>query len=276
MKRQIIKIDEEKCTGCGLCIPNCPEGALQIINGKARLVGELFCDGLGACLGKCPEGAISVEERDAPAYNEARVMANIIQGGAKVIAAHLKHLRDHQQSEYLRQALDYLKGQNIPIPVEETAGHRLAGGCPGSMMKDLRRERKTEEDTGAEAARLSSELRQWPVQLHLLNPAAPYFQEADLVVAADCVPFSYPNFHHQFLKGKTLVVFCPKLDTGLEEYREKLSTIFSRNEIKSITIVHMEVPCCFGTVSLVQEALRRSGKDIPVEDITISLGGEVI
>ena len=276
MKRQIIKIDEAKCTGCGLCVPNCPEGALQIIDGKARLVGELFCDGLGACIGKCPEGAILIEERDAEAYSETRVMANIVQGGPKVIAAHLKHLRDHRQTEYLRQALDYLKGQNIAVPIEETAGQNHPGGCPGSMMRDSRRPTPEKDNAGAESAGLTSELRQWPIQLHLLNPAAPYFQNADLVIAADCVPFSYSNFHHRFLKGKTLVVFCPKLDTGLDQYKEKLAAVFSENSIKSVTIVHMEVPCCFGTVALVQEALRRANRSIPVEDITISLAGGII
>jgi len=232
MKRKIIKIDEKKCNGCGECIPNCPEGALQIIDGKARLISDLFCDGLGACIGDCPLGAIKVEEREAEPYNEAKVMINVIKGGPNVIKAHLKHLKDHNETKFYNQAIEFLNENKIE---------------------------------------LKSELRQWPTQLHLLNPQASYFQDADLLVAADCVPFALNNFHGQYLKGKTLAHFCPKLDNSYEEYVEKLSQIFKLNNIKSVKILKMEVPCCNGTRATVDAALQKSGKNIKIEDITINI-----
>lgn len=272
-KRKIIKIDQEKCNGCGLCVPNCPEGALQIIDGKARLVGELLCDGLGACIGECPEGAIIIEEREAEEYNEDKVMENVSKEGSGVITAHLKHLKDHSQKDYLNQAHKYLKKHKIDIPKEE-ASDELPCGCPGTMVRDFRKEKKAEAKVSIVSA--SSQLQQWPIQLQLVSPLASYFKDADLAIVADCVPFSYPNFHQRFLKGKALVIFCPKLDKTLDIYLEKLVAIFKQNNIKSITLVHMEVPCCFGLVSLVQEALKQSGKNIIIKDYTISVGGEVV
>lgn len=207
MKRDIIRIDEEKCTGCGQCIPNCPEGALQVIDGKVRLVSDLACDGLGACIGHCPEDAISIESREAEPYDERKVMETIVEAGPNVARA---------------------------------------------------------------------ELRQWPVQLHLLNPHAPHFRGADLLIAADCVPFTCADFHDRFLKGKVLVVFCPKLDDSDDIYIEKMAEIIRHNGIKSITAAHMEVPCCFGTTRLIEEALKRSGKNITVEDYTVSIRGDLV
>lgn len=230
MKRNIIKIDEEKCNGCGSCIPDCPEGALKIIDGKAKLVKESLCDGLGACLGNCPTGALTIEEREADDFNEEEARENMG-----------KSEREHQ-------------------------------GCPGMKMVDL-----TEKPASNSAkTKQGSELRQWPVQLKLLSPEAPYFKNADLVIAADCVPFSFSNFHDRFLRGKILVVFCPKLDNSYEEYVEKLSRIFKANNIKSITIVHMEVPCCSGTTKTIEEALKRSGVNMIIKDYTISLQGDII
>jgi len=274
MKREIIKIDAKKCTGCGLCVSGCPEGALQLIDGKARLVGELLCDGLGACIGQCPEGAIAIEVREAEKYDERKVVANIVPQGKAVLAAHLKHLKDHQQTEYLNQALDYLREKNIAVPTDEPAASHVHAGCPGSRMMNFTRE--DESESSGPTAELKSRLRQWPIQLQLLSPAAPYFQNADLVIAADCVPFSYPNFHERFLKGKALVIFCPKLDRVHEVYVEKMAEILRVNNIKSVSVVHMEVPCCYGTVSLLEEAMRQSGKNIPIKDYTISVGGEII
>jgi NAD-dependent dihydropyrimidine dehydrogenase PreA subunit len=276
MKRKIIKIDEEKCNGCGKCVPDCPEGALQIIDGKARLVGELLCDGLGACIGNCPEGAITIEEREAEEYDERKAMKNIVAKGPAMIKAHLKHLKDHSQDEYLKIAKDFLQEKKITVPELEDAGHTgpHGGACPGSMMMSFGGTTSPAHQTAGPAP--SSELRQWPVQLQLLNPSAPYFKNVDLVIAADCVPFAYADFHRRFLKDKVLIIFCPKLDTTLEEYVEKLTAIFKNNDIKSVTILHMEVPCCFGTVSLVEEALKKSGKNILVKDYTISLRGEII
>lgn len=272
-KRKIIKIDERKCNGCGLCIPNCPEGAIQIINKKARLISDLFCDGLGACLGKCPQGAISIEEREAQIYDERRVMENIIKQGKDVIAAHLKHLAGHNQEEYLEEAISFLKERGIEMKPENTE-YTHGSGCPGMKMKDLRKKGQTKNSNTA--IDIASQLNQWPIQLHLLNPSAPYFSDADLLFAADCVPFSYANFHEKFLKDKILIIFCPKLDSSNEAYIEKIVQILKNNSIKSITLVHMEVPCCFGVVNIVEQALRESGKNIIIKDYTISLQGEII
>lgn len=221
-KRKIIRIDEEKCNGCGLCIPNCPEGALQIIDGKARLISDLFCDGLGACIGHCPQGAITIEERDAEPYDERKVMENIT-------------------------------------------------GCPGSKMMDFRAKRAVEDDKSV--GKTESQLRQWPVQIHLVPAFAPYLQDADLLISADCVPFAYADFHRDLLKGKILLIGCPKLD-DLESYEEKLTEIFRNNKMKSVTYAHMEVPCCFGLIDIVKAAISASGKDIPFEEVTISISGE--
>jgi NAD-dependent dihydropyrimidine dehydrogenase PreA subunit len=261
MKRKIISIDEEKCNGCGVCASGCPEGALQIIDGKARLVNELFCDGLGACIGTCPQGAITIEERDVEAYDEEKVMENIVKHGKETILAHLKHLKEHSQKEYLSQALEYLKRKKIAVAFDREKGPAECG-CPGSKTTDLRQS--------------PSALGNWPIQLQLLTPLAPYFQNADLVIAADCVPFSYANFHSRFLTGKILIVFCPKLDKVTEAYVEKLSELFKHNEIKSLSLVHMEVPCCFGLVKIVEEAIRASGKNILTKEYTISIKGEII
>jgi len=274
MKRKIIKIDENKCNGCGLCIPNCPEGALKIINGKARLVSELTCDGLGACLGHCPQGAITVEEREAKPYDEKKVMVTIAAQGRDAIESHLKHLQDHNQDEYLLEALEYLKEHQIEIGSPKGEPLKEPCGCPGSRVIDRRMEKQMIETPPA--TDFPSELRQWPIQLHLLNPHAPYFHNADLVIAADCVPFTYAGFHRRFLKNKILIIFCPKLDQGLEQYVEKLSELFKDNAIKSITIVRMEVPCCGGVTGIVAEALSRSEKRIIVKEYTISLQGEII
>lgn len=273
--RKIIKIDEQKCNGCGLCMPNCPEGAIQIIDGKARLVSDLFCDGLGACLGHCPAGAITIEEREAEKYDERTVMANIVKAGPNTIKAHLDHLRDHNEHGYLAEARAYLKEKNISITEEEEVqmAHH-GGGCPGMRMVDNR-----DAQRGAisdEPVSIGSELRQWPIQLHLLNPHAPYFNDADLLIAADCVAFSFGNFHQRFLKGKTLVILCPKLDDGIDSYIEKLTSIFKDNNVKSVTVAHMEVPCCFGTVQIVEDAIKKSGKHIVMKEYTVSLKGEIV
>ena len=246
---------------------------MQIIDGKARLVGELLCDGLGACIGECPEGAITIEEREAEEYSEDKVIENVSQAGPGVIAAHLRHLKDHRQEGYLKQAYAYLKKRKIDIPKEESS-NKLPCGCPGTMMRDFRKEKKAKGNTPVIST--SSQLQQWPIQLQLLSPLAPYFKDADLVIAADCVPFSYSNFHQRFLKNKILIVFCPKLDKVLDMYLEKLTAIFKQNNIKSITLAHMEVPCCLGLVTLVQKALEESGKNIIIKEYTISIKGELV
>ncbi|RJP29575.1 MAG: 4Fe-4S dicluster domain-containing protein [Candidatus Omnitrophota bacterium] len=273
-KRKIIKIDENKCTGCGLCIPNCPEGAIQIIDGKARLISDLFCDGLGACIGHCPEGAITIEEREAQAYDEDKVMENIVKQGPNVIKAHLHHLKAHGEVNYYNQALAFLKEHNINIPVDKKCGPAGHGpsGCPGSRMMDLRKKKKTEHDVSS-AAKQESELGQWPVQLMLVPSYAPYLNNCDLLIAADCVPFAYADFHRDLLKGKTLLVGCPKLD-DVSIYQNKLEQVFANNDIKSVTYAHMEVPCCFGLVNIIQSAIEKSGKAIPFKEAVISISGE--
>lgn len=275
MKRDMISIDEEKCDGCGACIPNCPEGAIQVIDGKARLVGEALCDGLGACVGFCPRGAMTVEKREAEEYDERRVMANILKQGMNVVAAHLKHLDDHGQTEYLNQALAFLKEQDVEAPdykgQQQPAG-AAACGCQGWAPP----ERSAAADNATQMGSLQSELRQWPVQLKLVPPKAPYFQNADILIAADCVPFAHGGFHSELLKDKAVIIFCPKLDEGVDAYVEKLSQIFRFNEIKSITIAHMEVPCCFGTNRVVEAAIKKSGKKIPVHSKVVSVKGDVI
>ena len=290
MKRSVIKIDDEKCNGCGLCIPNCPEGALQIIDGKARLVSDLFCDGLGACIGYCPEGAITIEEREAEPYDEHKVMENIVKGGPGVTKAHLKHLKDHGEQDYLGQALAFLREKGIEVPeMDEVQASVEAGvGCPGARTMDFREtlgcpgsgtvdsRRGSEEQGQPDRPPAGSELRQWPVQLQLVNVNASYFQDADLVIAADCVPFAQADFHERFLKGKSLIIFCPKLDRMPEAYIEKLAEIFKNNRIRSVTLVHMEVPCCFGLRKLVEEALKRSGKTVELRDYTISIKGQPV
>jgi len=274
VKRDMIQIDEEKCDGCGACIPNCPEGAIQIIDGKARLVGEALCDGLGACLGFCPRGAMTVERREAEEYDERKVMANILKQGMNVVTAHLKHLDDHGLTEYVDEAVAFLKEKDIEPPDYRTegVGAGAASGCRG--WKPPARE-AARPKAGAVGS-LASQLRQWPVQLKLVPPMAPYFKNADLLIAADCVPFAHGAFHSEFLRDKALIIFCPKLDEGIDAYVEKLAHIIEMNQIKSITIAHMEVPCCFGTDRVIEAAVKKSGRNVPVESKVISVQGDTI
>lgn len=270
MKRKIIEIDEAKCNGCGNCIPGCPEGALQVIDGKARLISDLFCDGLGACLGECPVGAMNVIEREAEPYNEYKAMENITKGGPAVIKAHLKHLKEHGETKLLEQAADYLKTNGLAIPDYE---EKTACNCPGTMNKKIVRE---ETEYNAQSLKLKPELNNWPIQLGLMSADSPYLENAELVIAADCAPFSYPNFHQRFLKGKVLMILCPKLDRTIDAYIEKLTHIFKTKNIKSITIVHMEVPCCSGIELIVKKALENANKVFAIKDYTVSIAGELI
>jgi Pyruvate/2-oxoacid:ferredoxin oxidoreductase delta subunit len=233
--RKIVKIDEEKCTGCGLCIPNCAEGALQIVDGKAKLITDKFCDGLGACLGHCPEDAITVIEREAEEFDEKAVEAFI-----------------HQK--------------------EETKPKPVFNGCPSSRAMHFKAPEA--EGVASSTTHSVSQLTQWPVQLKLVPINAPYFHDADLLIAADCVPFAYPNFHQDFLKGKAVVVGCPKLD-DVQIYKEKLTEIFKTNSIKSVTVPYMEVPCCFGLVKVTEDAIAASGKNIPLKKVKIGIRGDI-
>ena len=281
MKRQIIKIDEAKCNGCGACVTGCPEGAIQLVNGKAKVVNEVLCDGLGACIGECPQGAITIEEREAMPYSERLVIENIVKEGEQAVRDHLTHLKSHGQHSYFMEAMDYLRSNNIAVDISAVAGHQGhghgAGGCPGSKMLDMRAlANQARPQDASNSARPQSRLANWPVQLKLLNPDAPYLKGAELLISADCAPFAFANFHERFLKGKVLIMFCPKLDEDLDGYVEKLAHIFSTQDIKSVSIVRMEVPCCGGVERLVTSALNKSGRHILMKEYTISIGGEIV
>ena len=275
MKRSIIKIDEVKCTGCGLCIPNCPEGAIQIIDGKARLISDLFCDGLGACIGHCPEDAITVEEREAEPYDEYKVMENVVKHGANTIKAHLAHLKEHDQTAYYEQAVDYLKKNNIEIPEkeEETMEAHAFSGCPGSRSMHFKQSATADD---ASEGRRPSRLSHWPIQMHLISPNAPQFQGADLLLAADCTAFSLGDFHEDYLDGKALTIACPKLDEGQEIYLEKLKSLIDTAKINTLTVLVMQVPCCSGLLRLAQRAAEEAERKIPIKAIIVGLQGEIL
>jgi NAD-dependent dihydropyrimidine dehydrogenase PreA subunit len=294
MKREIIKIDEELCNGCGLCIPSCPEGALQVIDGKARLVSDLMCDGLGACIGECPEGAIEIEEREAEPYNEAAVIREIVKFGENTVVAHLKHLLDHNEMRYFEIAVGYLE-ENAgkdgfytedvldKVYSKSTGGDCSHGGCPGSKsfefnidMDKVEGAVKSEPVVVAAPVELKSELRQWPVQMHLINPMAPYFQDAEVVLAADCVAFSVGNFHQKYLKGRSLAIACPKLDQGKEVYVEKLKAMIDDARIKELHVLVMEVPCCSGLVHIANLAREAAGRNVPIKKTVIGIKGDVL
>ncbi len=229
MLRKIITIDEEKCNGCGLCAAACHEGAIEMIDGKAKLTREDYCDGLGDCLPACPTGAISFEEREAPAYNE----------------------------EAVRQAK------------RKSVGVKLPCGCPGTQSKAIRR-----EAVPTRVGAVPSQLAQWPCQIKLVPVNAPYFDEANLLIAADCTAFAYGNFHEEFIRNHITLIGCPKLDEG--DYADKLTQIIAHNNIKSVKVVRMEVPCCGGIENAVKRALQASGKFIPWQVITVSTDGKIL
>lgn len=266
VKRQIIEIDEDKCNGCSLCIPNCPEGAIQIIDNKARLISDLFCDGLGACIGHCPEDAITIVEREAHPYNETKTMQNIIKHGSNTINAHLQHLLDHNETKYYNEAIDALKKNNIKIPEVKPMQH---SGCQGAALQDLRG-----KSSSSNSVEQKSELRQWPIQLNLLPPTAPFFNSADLLIAADCTAFANPNFHSKLLKGKAVAIGCPKLD-DIEEYKEKIKSIIEMNDLNTITVAIMEVPCCYGLYKITEDALNETEKRITLKKIVVGIDGTI-
>ncbi len=261
MIRKIVQIDEEKCDGCGQCVPACAEGAITLEAGKARLSSDVLCDGLGACLGECPRGAITIIEREAEAFDEASA------------TGHLGH----------RPVL------SVVAPAPEPAG------CPGSRamswgdanlrLASTRQARprlavlESAPSAGPEQrprpAVNGSRLGQWPVQLHLVSAGAPYFQNADLLVAADCVPFAYARFHDDLLDGRRVVIGCPKLDDN-RFYQQKLTEIFRRSSVRSVTVAQMEVPCCAGIARAVRQALAVAGKDVPYREVTVGIRGEIL
>jgi len=248
MLRKIVTIDAEKCDGCGLCVPSCAEGAIAIVNGKAVLAADNLCDGLGACLGECPRDAIKVEEREADEFDEAAVEKHLAAQGRKAPA-------------------------HPPVAPQPAAAHQHGGGgCPGSRAMSFDRP-QTAEQTSPAGSR-QSQLAQWPVQLHLVPTTAPYFQGADLLITADCVPVAYAGYHEDFLKGKAVVMGCPKLDDN-QFYQQKLTEIFAKSDIKSITVLKMEVPCCGGIAVAARQALAACGKQIPYKEVTIGIQGGI-
>lgn len=273
-KRKIIKINEEMCNGCGLCIPNCPEGALQIIDGKARLISDIFCDGLGACIGHCPQGAITTEEREATPYNETKVMENIIKAGKNTIIAHLKHLQDHNEIGYLNEALEILQQKGIQVDFEKkTHASPTACSCPGAKMMDFSKETKKVTD---ESGKRISHLRQWPVQLHLVPPNAPYFQNNEVLLVADCVGYALADFHKDYLQNKSLAIACPKLDSNTDVYIEKIKQLIDDAQIKTLIVMTMQVPCCSGLLALAKKAASNAQRKIPLQHIMIGIKGEIL
>jgi len=322
MEREIINIDNDKCDGCGLCIPNCHEGALQIIDEKAVLISDLMCDGLGACLGHCPQGALTIEKREAEAYDEVAVMKEMIQKGQNVVVAHMKHLKDHEEHGFLKQGVQYLldnkhKLEFNPVDViqavhshgkpESLTGSAAAGGngsdhnhhgvqveglspdpasmeagsacgCAGSKEMSFQPGGEQAQQTGEQSitADQPSALRQWPVQLHLINPGAGYFQGADLLVSADCVAYALGNFHSSHLQNKSLVIACPKLDSNMEVYEQKITALIDQAKVNTLTVMIMEVPCCGGLLQLVQSAAEKAERKVPVKAMQIGVQGDVL
>lgn len=240
-KRKIIEIEEDKCNGCGQCVPSCAEGAIQIVEGKARLAAEKYCDGLGACLGECPMDALHIVEREAEEFDEEAVEEHLL--------------------------------ASSPSPVKEAPV--MACGCPSSHIQDFSRPRACEDADKPLRVSGMSELSHWPVQIKLVPPTAPFLKGADLLVAADCTPFAYPDFHQEFLRGKVLMVGCPKFDDA-EAYVQKFTDVFRTAGIKSVTLLTMEVPCCQGLPLIVKKGMAAAGVEIPMQHIVVSTRGEVI
>lgn len=284
MKRNIILIDEKKCNGCGLCVSGCHEGALQMINGKARLVSELYCDGLGACIGDCPVGAITIETREAEAYDEIATIKRMMDKGNKTVMAHLKHLKDHNENEFLNQGITYLKENKLFPEILErdffnnkqitNKEHHEKCACPGGQEIAFVNMNKKNNQHAIE--KQASELKHWPVQMHLINPNASYFKNADVVLAADCVAFAMGNFHSDYLKGKSLAIACPKLDSNKEVYVEKIRMMIEEAKINTLTVMLMEVPCCGGLLQMAQIAASKVNRKIPIKMILVSLQGDVL
>ncbi len=312
MERDIIKIDNDLCNGCGDCIPSCHEGALQIIDGKAVLISDLMCDGLGACIGHCPLGAITMEKREAEPYDEILVIKDMVNKGKNTVVAHLQHLKEHNEMQFMKQGVMWLEQNRDsldfdlnevkhmvhngikpeqqdahPHPHPHAHPHPVAPepqgsacGCPGAAAVDFNVNVDKVNEAGKQQSpgdnfSVPSELRQWPVQLHLLNPQASYFHSADVVLAADCTAFSMGNFHSEFIKGKTLAIACPKLDSNMDIYVEKLASMIDNSGINTLTVVIMEVPCCGGLIQMAQAALSNASRKIPLKRVIVSIQGQV-
>lgn len=315
MKREIVNIDEELCNGCGECVPGCHEGALQIIDGKARLISDLMCDGLGACLGHCPEGAISIEKREAEPYDEMKVMKLMAHKGKNTIIAHMKHLKDHNEHGFLDDAIMYLKDNSddmdldvhdIIREIENHGQHAAAGGshtgqgnkhsgcganhsghavkhaaaggnggsCPGSQSVSFKG--IAAGDLAPASETMPSALSHWPVQMHLINPAASHYSGSDMVLAADCVAYALPGFHQDHLRGKTLAIACPKLDQGTDIYIDKIRRLIDEAEINTLQLMIMQVPCCSGLLHMIRAAQALAKRKIPVKQTVVDTRGGIL
>jgi len=259
MIRKIVKIDEDKCNGCGLCVPSCAEGAIQIIDGKARLVADKLCDGLGACLGDCPLDAITIIEREADEFDETAVEEHLKETAAVPPAQPRPATPAHAAP-----------AGGCPSAQVRSFATPVGGGCPSARLMSIDRPVVEAAPAGAPAP---SRLAQWPIQLHLVPPTAPFLREAEVVLAADCAPFAYANFHEDLLKGKALLIACPKLD-NTAPYLDKLVAMIQQSQLRSLTVVHMEVPCCTGLIHLARQAIALSGREIPLETVRIGIRGE--
>lgn len=248
--RKMIKIDEEKCTGCGLCVPGCEEGALQIIDGKARLVSDVYCDGLGACLGECPEGALSVEEREAEDFDPRAVVELLTEQGRTVP----EHMPD-------------------PASLRIDKKARPGGGCPGAALKTMTPCQQANVPV-SEASAVSN-LSHWPVQLRLVPPTAPFLKDADLLLTADCVAVSLPDYHARYVRDKVVVMGCPKFDDA-QDYVERLAAIIARNDLKTITVMEMEVPCCSSMSVILERAMAKAGRSVATTRMIIARDGRVL
>jgi len=247
VNRKIIKIDEDLCTGCGNCVVACAEAALEVIDGKARVVNDIFCDGLGACMGECPEGALEIIEREALEFDEEAVEKRL---------ESLNH-KESIETEQVRQIV---------------ADHAQQCGCPSAQTMVFDESEVQTELVG----KIPSALRQWPVQMHLINPEAPYYQGADVLLSADCVGFSYGDFHRDFLKQKSIAIACPKLDQGKEIYIDKIKSLIDDAKINTLTVAIMDVPCCSGLLSLAQEGAKRANRKVPIKYVVVGIQGNIL
>ena len=274
MKRKIIEIDEGLCNGCGNCISACAEGALQLVDGKARLVKEQFCDGFGDCLGECPTGALKIVEMDVPDYDPAITREHVLKsGGADAVRKFDEAAKAHEQKERMKAMTQHaFHGRGLP------AGGFAQAGCPGTRMRmatDKPAAAPTPAGAGLPAQVNPSELRQWPVQIHLVQPGAPFFKGKELVVMSTCGPLASADVHWRFLRGRSVVVGCPKLD-DTNGYAEKLGAILSEPSIPKVIVVRMEVPCCGGLVAIARQAVELSGrKDLEFQEVVVDLEGNI-
>jgi len=322
MIREIVHIDETLCDGCGLCIPSCHEGALRIVDGKARLISDLMCDGLGACLGHCPQGAITIEKREAGAYDETRVMEIMAEKGENTVVAHLQHLKEHQEMAYLREGITFLneRGKQLGLDTQRILSRvhgahvekeQLACGCAGSEARSFtarsaaggyapglatsqpapagpvpgdpslpgpsrRKYAQAGLETREAHAARSSELGHWPVQMHLINPVASCYRGADVLLAADCVAYALGDFHSRWLRGRSLAIACPKLDSGTDSYVIKLKSLIDEAKINTLTVLIMQVPCCGGLMRMVREAAAGCSRKVPVRQVIVGVEGEIL